>query len=218
MAGAGPTSRAPRSAASMRRRASFSLKSPVDALLGLFAMSDKRPPFQSVLEEHPEHVKAIGMLQIEATNLEHALGTFLAAFLDLREDIGQIIYLTPKTTLGRLEIIENLIGHCLVEKSEGHKQLSSITARSRKIFGKRHTLIHGTWGITDGKISMISGPPTDSANPVPWTKDQINEIVQDIRKLVTDMQGVIVHLRSHHHEERQKGNPSPISQSRGQTG
>jgi len=157
---------------------------------------------KSVLEAHPDYVGAIGMINIETTNLEHVLGTLLAAFLDMPEQVGHIIYLTPKTTIGRLAIIENLVAFVLEEKSAGAKELDNITRRAKAIFDKRHKIVHGTWGITDGEISIMPSPPRHGAKCEPYSLDGLKEIIKNIRDLVMDAHESIKGLRIFHRDTR----------------
>src|SRR5947208_2967747 len=93
--------------------------------------------FISVLEKHPEHVRALGMIIIEVTNLEHAMGTLVAAILNIPEELGHVIYLTPKSAFGRLETFENIVEYLLIENSQGAARLNAIAKRAKAILGKR---------------------------------------------------------------------------------
>jgi hypothetical protein len=66
------------------------------------------PPFQSSLEKHPEHVRAIGMISIETTSLDIMFGGLLAATLGVPKNIGQAIYLTPRSAAARIELFRNV--------------------------------------------------------------------------------------------------------------
>src|SRR4051812_31745530 len=63
--------------------------------------------WHSVLEGNPEYAQAIGMISIENANLELALGALLAAILNQPPYVGQTIYLTPKTAIPKVEILQN---------------------------------------------------------------------------------------------------------------
>jgi hypothetical protein len=166
--------------------------------------SVKKHPFRSVLEEKaPDHLRAIGLIAVEITNLEHALGTLLAAIIDAPEDFGHIIYLTPKTSIARLETLENIIEYLLVGGSDLAKQLQSIIKRTKAIIGKRHRIIHGCWGITDGKVSVYGVPTVGDEKPEAYTVEELQHVVSNIRDLLSEMSEIIQKLRIYHEQVRQ---------------
>jgi hypothetical protein len=165
----------------------------------------KEHRFKSVLEtKAPEHLRGIGLIAVEVTNLEHSLGTLLAAIIDAPEDFGHIIYLTPKAAIARLEVLENLSEYLLVKDSKLGKLLQSIIKRAKSIIGKRHRIVHGCWGITDGVVSVYSVPPKETETPEPYTVEQLQRVVTDIRDVVEEVAEMIKNLRIHHHSVRQE--------------
>jgi hypothetical protein len=166
---------------------------------------DQKHRFKSVLEENaPDHLSAIGLIAIEITNLEHVLGTLLAAIIDAPEAFGQIIYLTPKAAIARLETLENVIAYLLVRNSEAANRLQTIAKRARALIGKRHRIVHGTWGISDGVVSVYGVPPKEDEKPEPYSVERLKRTVSDIRDLVDDIADEIKALRIHHHSIRKK--------------
>ena len=172
------------------------------------AETGKKQPFKSLLEEHaPEHLKAIGLIAVEATLLETSLGTLLAAVIDAPEYFGQIVYLTPKSAIARLDTLENVVEWLLVKDSTGAKKLEGVAKRTRAILGKRHKVVHGCWGITNGKVSVYSLPQKEDDKPEPYTVEQLMRIVSDIRDLVAEMVEIIRELRTYHRAVRESGTP-----------
>jgi hypothetical protein len=94
------------------------------------------PPFQSGMERSPDHVKAIGMISIEVANLDIHLGFLFAAILRINHLVGKEIFLTPKSSFGRLELLETAIKGVIEDKSEGRKHLESIHRRAKNIINK----------------------------------------------------------------------------------
>ena len=167
--------------------------------------SKKEHRFKSVLEaKAPEHVRAIGLITIEVTNLEHALGTLLAAIIDAPEDFGHIIYLTPKAAIARLEVLENLSEYLLVKESELGKLLQSIIKRAKSIIGKRHRIVHGCWGISEGAVSVYNVPPKEDEGPEVYTVEKLQRVVSDIRDLVEEVAEMVKSQRIYHHSARKK--------------
>jgi hypothetical protein len=112
-----------------------------------------------VLENHPEHVHAIGMISILNANLEEALGELLARALHIRVEVGKAVYRTPKSAFVRLEILEAAAKALLRPKEEGDtfneneegkaaalQRELQVVARARGIIGRRHKVMHDAWG------------------------------------------------------------------------
>ena len=59
------------------------------------------------LEDHPEYVKANGMVSLEAIALEIRLSQLLARMLSISVRTAQAIYLTPKAEQTRIDIFRN---------------------------------------------------------------------------------------------------------------
>jgi hypothetical protein len=94
------------------------------------------PP--STLAAHHNHVHAIGIISIETGNLEINLAELLAALLHIDRHFGRVVYLTPQSFMGRLQILENVMEDVLVEKSEGKKYIKSVIAKARSYLGRRN--------------------------------------------------------------------------------
>jgi len=142
-------------------------------------------PFRSILENHPDYVRAIGMINIEVGNLEITLGRLLGALLNVQDTVGQVVYLTPRSAFGRLEIIENVVDTIIGREGGGHQYLQGLVRRAKAILGKRHELMHGLWGVTDEKVGIYSLPlEGDDAKPKPISLESLHTIIQDIRTLV----------------------------------
>jgi hypothetical protein len=137
----------------------------------------------------------------------------LAAILNVPEDLGHIIYLTPKSAFGRLETFENIVEYLLIEGSKGATHLEAIAKRAKAILGKRHRIIHGCWGITDGEVSVYDTPLKDDSKPEPFSAEALQKIVSDIRDLVNEIAPTIKAIRIYHYNELQSKNPSPAAPS-----
>lgn len=143
-------------------------------------------PFQSVLERFPDHVKAIGMINIEVANLDIHLGLLFAVILQIPLDVGREIFLTPKSASARLELLGVVIKGMIVDKSEGRKQLESIHRRARNITNKRHLMIHDSWGTNaEGSVVRRSIRGDKGKTPVPLK--ELEKAISDIRMLIEDV-------------------------------
>lgn len=157
--------------------------------------SVERPRYQSVLERYPKHVHAIGMISIEIANLDILLGEMLGGLLRISRVYSRIVYLTPRSNFGRLELIENAAEAMLQPDSIGLKHVKSLIGRARAIAGKRHDLIHHAWVLVEDSDQphqsiMLTDPPI--AKPVEITT--LENIVRDIRELVLDVIDATEHL------------------------
>src|SRR5258708_30723570 len=102
---------------------------------------------KSSLEQYPEHIIAIGMITIEIGNLEVELGGLLGALLHIQQEIGEIVYLTPRAAIARVAVIENVVNATLTEGTDVYKAIAHIVERAKTVIGKRHGLVHELWGV-----------------------------------------------------------------------
>lgn len=143
----------------------------------------------STLEAYPDHVRAIGMISIEIANLDLELGALLGAMLRVSAKLGQVVYLTPRTAMGRIHVLENVTDQVFKPTSPGLKKLKTLFKQAKKLIGKRHDMIHEAWGVAkdDPKsVRRVTLPPTGAeSKPVPLT--ELNSLVRSIRILIFDV-------------------------------
>lgn len=143
-------------------------------------------PARSTLDQHPEHLQALGMLSIEIANLEIMLAELLAGFLHIARYVGHVVYLTPQTAIGRLKILENVIEDSVEDKTETKKRLDKIISKARFLILKRHEYIHGAWGIsTDNKKFVVRRdiPFRSNKKPTVVPLKEITDFIHNIREL-----------------------------------
>jgi hypothetical protein len=146
------------------------------------------PSYRSTLEDHPAHVRAIGMISIEMFNLDYMLGGLLGALLHISPDIARVVYLTPRAAFGRLEIIKNVSKESVNPGSEIHTAVERILKRTKSILSRRHNMIHDSWGTTNGKPSRIKIPPTDkSSTPMFVSLNELEDMINEIREISTSV-------------------------------
>jgi hypothetical protein len=149
-------------------------------------------PPPSTLEKHPDHVHAIGMISIEIGNLEINLAELLAALLHIDRHFGRVVYLTPQSFSGRLNILKNVMKDHLVEGSEGRKYVESVVSKANGYIGKRHEYVHNLWGISPDNPQHIVRQDIGQrkrAKLVPLEElttliNNIRELSEDVRKSV----------------------------------
>lgn len=146
----------------------------------------KRPLLRSVLEQQPEYVKAIGLISIETNNLETFLAAMLGGVIGVRPDVATVIYLTPKSSAARLQILENAVEFCLV-KNDARVGIEKLIKRAYGIFTKRHGHMHSRWGHRDGKIHRRDSPAEADMKAIPVELRELEEVVRDIRVLIEDV-------------------------------
>ncbi len=142
----------------------------------------------SIMEKHPKHVYAIGMISIEIGNLDILLGALLGSLLRVSSALGQIVYLTPRTAFGRLKIIENVAAHVLVPGSTGANDVADLLARAKKLVGQRHDMIHQAWGIAKDNpesVRRVEMPPRGAPEPV--AIGELETMIGNIRILKFDV-------------------------------
>ena len=121
---------------------------------------------QSTLEKHPDYVQAIGMISIENANLEIALAELFARVLLIGIDVGEAIYLTPRSAFARLDTLKVTVeatlrprkrgGQNETRKAETLGRSLDIHDRAKKVIGRRHEVIHNTWGIVVDDPSQVA--------------------------------------------------------------
>jgi hypothetical protein len=145
---------------------------------------DKLTTGYSPLENHPQHVQAIGMLSVEIGVAELLLGKLLGALLGLAHDLGEIIYMTPKSYTGRLEILENVAARCLQPKSEGLGRIGTLIKRTRTRIQYRNDMTHSGWGVLKSDRTVVT------RRPFPFTENSKAEVVP-----VSELDDQIVKIR-----------------------
>jgi hypothetical protein len=153
-------------------------------------MMGTTPPFQSALEDHPEHAKAIGMISVEIANLDVLLGSLLGALLHIDYRLGEIVYLTPKSAIGRISILENVVEASMANGSKARVHIEALLTKAKKYIGKRHDLIHGAWGVNLKTRKVVSAnlPLSDEVNRIKEVPlIELTDLLQSIRILATEI-------------------------------
>ena len=160
------------------------------------------------LEDHPEYVRAIGMVQLEAVALELRLALLLSRILALPQRIARAIYLTPKSEQVRLEILRNsaearLSGRAGAElkrqMDDALKKVIAIQKRAQKVVGKRHGVIHDEWNYSPTRQEIIRKPVSGQL-AVQVTKGDIKELhrlIDQMRDLIDDIYDLAEEFRKH---------------------
>jgi len=166
--------------------------------------------WESSLEDHPEYVHAIGMISIENANLESGLSDLFSSIIGVSPRVGYAIYLTPKSAIARIEIFENATNAAFAPKKRGggddeHKaklkrardRALKIAKRARTVIGKRHGIIHDSWGIDEkhGVLRYITGSDRLESRPVPLP--ELQSLVRDFRRLIIDVDDMRAEFSEH---------------------
>jgi hypothetical protein len=122
----------------------------------------KYVPSQTDLVDHPEYVKAIGLISVETIDLEVRLANLFARMVGIPLRIGQAIYLTPKQEQTRMDILRNAANAALStppranpksalvrQKAEALKKVERIIARGETLIRKRHRVVHDEWTFSE---------------------------------------------------------------------
>jgi hypothetical protein len=126
------------------------------------------PPYQTVLEEFPDHAKAIGIASIEVANLDIFLGYMFAAILKIPAPVGEALFLTPNSAFARLELLKTAINEMMIDKSPGQNQLMTLYNRAANIVTKRNSMIHDSWGTNAaGEVARRDIRALAPMTPVP---------------------------------------------------
>jgi len=131
------------------------------------------------------------MMTVELANLEINLGSLLGALLHVSPDAGRLVYLSPRTGFGRIAMIEGILSATLVKGSEGFNHIRKLLDRAKKLMGKRHTFIHGAWGLpkedNQGEVRWHDLPFQEDSPSRPVPLSELRDMVEDIRELAEDV-------------------------------
>jgi len=149
----------------------------------------KQPYHKSTLSDHPEYAQAIGLITVEMVNMETYLGDLLGSLLHISRQMGRIVYLTPKSAFTRLEILENVSTATLAKDTQARKDVDRLLGRAKSVMGKRHCLIHESWGVNEintNEVMRASLPHSKSKPATPVKLEDLKSLIIDIRNVMHD--------------------------------
>jgi hypothetical protein len=155
-------------------------------------------PWKSILEGHPEHVRLIGLIAIEAGNLELAVANLFARMLSIPLRIGRAVYLTPQSSAARLHMLKNaaraeferpMRSKILRDQyASALKRVIEIHDRASKAINRRHRVVHDSWGFNEDDMEVsrlvIDGNPDRESAAAPLK--QLEDQLKSLRKLIDD--------------------------------
>jgi hypothetical protein len=130
-------------------------------------------------------------------NLEFNLGEMLAALLHIEAGIGTIIYLTPRSFFGRLQMIENVLPYVMPKLTDGRKKIETIIKKSKGYIGKRHELVHESWGTMPGNDKIVvrrSMPYIRKNQAKPVKLEELTALIQNTRELSEEIRLLTVQM------------------------
>jgi hypothetical protein len=154
---------------------------------------------QSRLEDHPEFVRAIGMISIENSNLEDSLALLFSRVIRIGSNIGRAIYLTPKSALARIEILENASKEFFrpkkrpepeeerVARTETLSAVLSLCRRARTVIGKRHSIMHDSWGFDLETNTVVRFATAAVSNATPVDIKTLEVLISECRQLMAEV-------------------------------
>jgi hypothetical protein len=165
--------------------------------------------YGSTLQWHPDYVEAIGMISIENANLENELSDLFSRVIGVTTRVGYAIYMTPKSAMAQVEILENAAKATFAPRKRGGgneehkaklrsalKRTLSIAGRAKALIGKRHAIIHDSWGVRHGKIMRYKrSSPTLESRHVPLS--ELQTLVKDYRRLIASATALEKEFRDH---------------------
>jgi hypothetical protein len=162
-------------------------------------MTDIKPRV-SPLERFPDHVRAIGMITIEMCNLEASLCHLLGAILAIEEPLAGALFFSPKTTRGRIEMLENVLDE--LASGPPLKVAGVLVKRANKILNKRNDVVHEIWGVSKDRTEVFRiTPPYKKPRAVPLV--ELTQIINSLRRLADEVEAlsstIRVVQRSHSH-------------------
>jgi hypothetical protein len=150
-------------------------------------------PTRHQLSRYPKHVNAIGMIALEAVDLELELASLFCSMTQLPYDVAEAIFMSPRNDQARLDILKNAANaiFALHPKSNPHSskskkktaaksKVTSLIKRARKCLDKRHRSMHDEWYVLP-KTKEIKRINVDGSGAVEGTPMPIRQLTDDIR-------------------------------------
>jgi hypothetical protein len=149
-------------------------------------------PRVSPLERFPDHVRAIGSITIEMCTLEASLCHLLGAVLGIEEPLAGALFFSPKTTRGRIEMLENVIDELAL--GPPLKAVRDLVKRANKILNKRNDVVHEIWGVSKDRAEVFRiTPPYREPRAVPL--NELTQIIASLRRLADEIETLAGTLR-----------------------
>jgi hypothetical protein len=138
------------------------------------------------------------MISVENGNLEHALCGLFSQVCSISVRVGYAIYLTPKSALVRIEILQNaaraMLGSADPAETDEIKKTRrlalsktlKIAMRAKALIGKRHAIIHDSWGVSqDGHVVRFV-TPSPNLEPSLVAINDLERLITDFRRVISD--------------------------------
>ena len=148
-----------------------------------------RKPYQTIMEEFPEHLQAIGTLAVEIVNLEVMLADLLSAMLRIPRRVGHEIYFSPRANSVRVLILQNAAAELLASVPETRGQVISLAKRSLGAINERSDVLHAAWGTSNRLWITRRSPPLTRVPKEATARAELSDItnlVGRIRVLTTE--------------------------------
>jgi hypothetical protein len=128
--------------------------------INIMAEKKNKTPSTHALADRPDYVQNIGMVALEAVDLELRLASLFARMIGIKIRVAQAIYLSPKAEQARMDIIRNAAkatyhtkpsdtGVLSKQKQHALTKVERLLARSEKLIRQRHRVIHDEWNISE---------------------------------------------------------------------
>jgi hypothetical protein len=142
------------------------------------------PPVQTVLENDPEYLRAIGTLCVEIANTELLLADLLGSLLKVEQKVAHAIYFSPQYLGPRLAILQNAADTALQESPDGLRRIPTLVKEVRRYANRRNDIVQRSWGIVAGntqarenKILMSQGKTVKTHHvPIEHVKSAIYSV------------------------------------------
>lgn len=141
----------------------------------------KPSDFETPLLDHPEHLKAIGIISVELGTMEFLLAALMGGLLGIDVKTADAVYSTPKSATARLEIITNILEIKEDVPTFFREEVEKIILKARGILGRRNDVIHNAWGAgPEGVQSIAFSKGSRQIKPI--AIEELNNLIRDIRE------------------------------------
>ena len=127
------------------------------------------------------------MIAIELANLEFVYSDLLHMILRIDRETAKSVYFTPKSSLARMETLQNVIETVLVDDESLRQQCASLVKRGMRVLNKRNEMLHDVWGISKDDPGQAVRMTFPGGKRTPVKVEMLTDMVRDLRIIADEV-------------------------------
>lgn len=151
--------------------------------------------WKSTLDNQPEHLRLIGLISVEMSNLEIWLADVFCDVCAGKPTIMQAVYFAPRAAMLRVDMLIDAAKAAMALKEEEFREIDLLRAvalgsRAKRLLEKRNKIMHGAWSVVpetkEVHLERAQGSKRREESK-PFTTEELRGLVRDIRLLIGDV-------------------------------